>query len=97
MYVQKIKNNNNLIYVNYREAIQEDDGGSLQASVADIVHKAKRKKLAERPINIKLGMVRYFYFIRPPLSKNKCSCLLSGKHDGQSGGQDFFETWGKKF
>ena len=40
-----------------REAITEDDGGSLQTSVADIVNKAKRKKLAERPINVKLGMV----------------------------------------
>lgn len=40
-----------------REALQEDEEGSLQASVDDIVHRAKRRRLLDRPINIRLGMV----------------------------------------
>ncbi len=42
----------------HREALQEDEEGSLQASVDDIVHRAKKRRLLERPINVKLGMVR---------------------------------------
>lgn len=41
----------------YREAIQEDEKGSLQASVDDIISKAKRRKLLEKISNVRLGMV----------------------------------------
>ncbi len=44
----------------YREAIQEDEEGSLQASVDDIVHRAKRRRLLDRPVNIRLGMVIFY-------------------------------------
>ena len=40
-----------------REALQEDADGSLRTAVDDIIHRAKRRKLLERPINIRLGMV----------------------------------------
>ena len=41
----------------YREALQEDDEGALQPTVDEMVHRAKRRKLLERPVNIRLGMV----------------------------------------
>ena len=40
-----------------REALEEDASGSLQASVDDIVYKAKRRKLLEKITNVRLGMV----------------------------------------
>ena len=40
-----------------REVLKEDEAGSLQASVADVIHKAKRKQLLDRPLNVRLGMV----------------------------------------
>ena len=49
-----------------REVLKEDEKGSLQASVADVIHKAKRKQLLDRPVNVRLGMV----------SGQLMSCLL---------------------
>ena len=46
--------------VTCREALEEDASGSLQASVDDIVYKAKRRKLMEKITNVRLGMVRLF-------------------------------------
>ncbi|XP_062579817.1 general transcription factor IIH subunit 2-like [Saccostrea cucullata] len=45
------------------EAIQEDEKGSLQASVDDIVSKAKRRKLLEKISNVRLGMMRHLFLI----------------------------------
>ncbi|XP_054286484.1 general transcription factor IIH subunit 2-like [Macrosteles quadrilineatus] len=45
------------------EALQEDDEGLLEASVADIIQKAKRKRQAERKGHTKLGMMRHLYLI----------------------------------
>jgi transcription initiation factor TFIIH subunit 2 len=41
-----------------REVLKEDASGSLQASVDDVVHRSKRRRLLERPVNVRLGMVR---------------------------------------
>lgn len=46
-----------------REAIQEDEEGLLESSVADIIQKAKRKRQAERQGTTKLGMMRHMYII----------------------------------
>ncbi|XP_077998384.1 general transcription factor IIH subunit 2-like [Glandiceps talaboti] len=45
------------------EAIKEDESGSLQAVVDDILHRAKRKRLLDRPVNIRLGMMRHLYVV----------------------------------
>lgn len=41
----------------FREALQEDAEGSLQPSIDDMLHKAKRRKLLEKISNVRLGMV----------------------------------------
>ena len=43
-----------------REVLKEDATGSLQASVDDVVHKSKRRRLLDRPVNVRLGMVCCF-------------------------------------
>ncbi|KAK3930172.1 General transcription factor IIH subunit 2 [Frankliniella fusca] len=45
------------------EAIKEDDDGLLEASVAEIIQRAKRKRQAERRPNTRLGMMRHLYII----------------------------------
>ncbi|XP_063972325.1 general transcription factor IIH subunit 2 [Diachasmimorpha longicaudata] len=45
------------------EAIKEDDHGGLEASVADIIHKAKRKRQLEKTGNTRLGMMRHLFII----------------------------------
>ncbi|KAK6174856.1 hypothetical protein SNE40_013424 [Patella caerulea] len=45
------------------EAIHEDESGSLQASIDDIIQKAKRRKMLEKIGNIRLGMMRHLYLI----------------------------------
>ncbi|KAK3104801.1 hypothetical protein FSP39_010358, partial [Pinctada imbricata] len=45
------------------EAIQEDESGSLQASVDDIIHRAKRRKLLEKLGNVRLGMMRHLFLV----------------------------------
>lgn len=45
------------------EAIQEDEKGSLQASVDDIISKAKKRKLLEKIKNVRLGMMRHLFLI----------------------------------
>jgi len=47
----------------FREAIKEDDHGLLEASVADIIHNAKRKRQLDRKQGSKLGMMRHLYII----------------------------------
>jgi hypothetical protein len=37
----------------------EDESGSLQASVTDIVNRAKRRHLLDKVHNVRLGMVRH--------------------------------------
>lgn len=46
-----------------REAIKEDDDGMLEASVAEIIQRAKRKRQAERRPNTRLGMMRHLHII----------------------------------
>ena len=50
-----------------REVLKEDAAGSLQASVDDVVHKSKRRRLLDRPVNVRLGMVCFL-----TLWKNDC-------------------------
>ena len=45
------------------EAIKEDDHGLLEASVADIIHNAKRKRQMEKKVGARLGMMRHLYVI----------------------------------
>ncbi|XP_046837274.1 general transcription factor IIH subunit 2 isoform X1 [Vespa velutina] len=45
------------------EAIKEDDDGLVEASVADIIHNAKRKRQLERKAGARLGMMRHLYII----------------------------------
>ncbi|KAL1137790.1 hypothetical protein AAG570_009486 [Ranatra chinensis] len=45
------------------EAIKEDDEGNLDASVADIIRRAKRKSQMERKGHTRLGMMRHMYVI----------------------------------
>ncbi|XP_064642235.1 general transcription factor IIH subunit 2-like [Lineus longissimus] len=45
------------------EALKEDDDGSLQASVDEIIQRAKRKRLEERKGNVRLGMMRHFFLV----------------------------------
>ncbi|XP_014224932.1 general transcription factor IIH subunit 2 [Trichogramma pretiosum] len=45
------------------EAIKEDDQGMLEASVADIILKAKRKRQLDRKQGSRLGMMRHMYLI----------------------------------
>ncbi|XP_071146984.1 general transcription factor IIH subunit 2-like [Mytilus edulis] len=45
------------------EAIREDDEGSLQTSIDDIVHKAKRRRLLEKIGSVRLGMMRHLFLI----------------------------------
>ncbi|KAJ8985989.1 hypothetical protein NQ317_013873 [Molorchus minor] len=45
------------------EAIKEDDEGFLEASVADIIQRAKRKRQALKHGNQKLGMMRHLYIL----------------------------------
>lgn len=47
----------------YREAIKEDDDGFLEASVADIVQRAKRRRQAMKQVNQKLGMMRHLFLL----------------------------------
>ncbi|XP_057304514.1 general transcription factor IIH subunit 2-like [Hydractinia symbiolongicarpus] len=58
------------------EAIQEDDEGSLQASIDDIIHTAKRKRLLVRKGNVRLGMMRHLYVVVDMSKSMKESDLL---------------------
>ena len=42
-----------------REALVEDESGSLRSSIVDIVNRAKRRHLLDRATNIRLGMVSF--------------------------------------
>ncbi|XP_060528056.1 general transcription factor IIH subunit 2 [Cylas formicarius] len=45
------------------EAIKEDDEGFLEASVADIILRAKRKRQAQKHGGTKLGMMRHLFLL----------------------------------
>ncbi|WAR15378.1 TF2H2-like protein [Mya arenaria] len=45
------------------EVLQEDAEGSLQASIDELVHKAKRRKQLEKITNVRLGMMRHMFII----------------------------------
>jgi len=47
----------------FREVIQEDESGSITATINAINQKNRRKELAQLP-NVRLGMVRSFYIYR---------------------------------
>lgn len=47
----------------FREAIKEDDEGFLEASVADIIMRAKRRRQTQKQGHTKLGMMRHLYLI----------------------------------
>jgi transcription initiation factor TFIIH subunit 2 len=51
------------VNIDYREAIQEDEEGLLEGSVAEIIQRAKRKRQSERRGNIRLGMMRHLYLV----------------------------------
>ncbi|XP_017781948.1 PREDICTED: general transcription factor IIH subunit 2 [Nicrophorus vespilloides] len=55
------------------EVIQEDDDGFLEASVADIIQKSKRKRQALKQGHAKLGMMRHLYIVID------CSDSMSGQ------------------
>jgi len=42
-----------------REELQEDEDGLLQGAVEAIINKSKRKRLLDRPTNVRLGMVSF--------------------------------------
>ena len=59
---------NFLLILPNREALVEDESGSLQASVTDIVNRAKRRHLLDKIGNVRLGMVsrnKAFLFTSP--------------------------------
>lgn len=43
--------------------IKEDEEGFLEASVTDIIQRAKRKRQTQRKANTKLGMMRHMFII----------------------------------
>ncbi|CAL1548578.1 unnamed protein product [Lymnaea stagnalis] len=45
------------------EELHEDESGSLQASVDDILHRAKRRLLQDRVTNVRLGMMRHLFIV----------------------------------
>jgi len=45
------------------EEIQDNDDGSMQDAVDELVYKAKRKRLLIRKANIRLGMIRHLFII----------------------------------
>ncbi|XP_072035956.1 general transcription factor IIH subunit 2-like [Amphiura filiformis] len=45
------------------EAIREDEKGSLQATVDDIIQRVKRKRLLDKPTNVRLGMMRHLFVV----------------------------------
>lgn len=51
------------LYFLYREAIQEDEHGIIESSVAEIIHKEKRKRLLDRKEVSRLGMMRHLYVV----------------------------------
>lgn len=47
-----------------REALKEDEFGNIRSSVLDLMHAARRQRLAQREQNVKLGIVRATSFFR---------------------------------
>lgn len=45
------------------EVLKEDASGSLQASIDNVVRRSKRQKLLERPVNVRLGMMRHLFLV----------------------------------
>ncbi|XP_065195788.1 general transcription factor IIH subunit 2-like [Sycon ciliatum] len=45
------------------EALHEDAEGSLQAAVDDIALRAQRRRAADRPANVRLGMMRHLFIV----------------------------------
>ncbi|ELU17421.1 hypothetical protein CAPTEDRAFT_178402 [Capitella teleta] len=45
------------------EALKEDDDGSLQAAVDDVIHRAKRRRALLRDPNVRLGMMRHLFIV----------------------------------
>ncbi|BFZ23902.1 hypothetical protein BsWGS_26941 [Bradybaena similaris] len=45
------------------EELHEDESGSLQATIGDLLHRAKRKQLLERVTNVRLGMMRHLFIV----------------------------------
>ncbi|XP_031575116.1 general transcription factor IIH subunit 2-like [Actinia tenebrosa] len=45
------------------EEIREDNEGSLQSLVDELIHRNKRKRAFSRPGNVRLGMMRHMYLI----------------------------------
>ncbi|ESN96704.1 hypothetical protein HELRODRAFT_185095 [Helobdella robusta] len=45
------------------EVLQEDEAGSLQSAVADIIQKAKRRQMMSRVGNVKIGMMRHLLIV----------------------------------
>lgn len=47
----------------FREAIREDEYGTIDYSVADIILKAKRKRQLDKKGDSRLGMMRHLYIV----------------------------------
>ncbi|VDK38948.1 unnamed protein product, partial [Gongylonema pulchrum] len=50
--------------LNIREVLHEDEHGSIEKSIAKLILDAKRKRrLADRPAKVRLGIMRYVYIV----------------------------------
>ncbi|XP_036325640.1 general transcription factor IIH subunit 2 [Rhagoletis pomonella] len=66
------------------EAIKEDDDGLLDGAIAEIIQKAKRKRLAQKTQQNRLGMMRHLYIVLdcsesmtvPDLKPTRMLCTL---------------------
>lgn len=45
------------------EAIQEDDSGRLEASITEMIQRAKRRRLMEREASVRLGIMRHIFIV----------------------------------
>lgn len=66
------------------ETLKEDESGSLQASIDEEIQKAKRKRLAAKKTNVRLGMMRHLFIVLDmsaamddqDLKPNRATCCL---------------------
>lgn len=73
LFSEKVVGGTDDLFLATREAIQEDDDGMLEASIADLVARAKRKRAALRASGaIHLGMMRHLYLV---IDSSECMSL----------------------
>uniref|UniRef100_A0A914VSN8 Ssl1-like domain-containing protein n=1 Tax=Plectus sambesii TaxID=2011161 RepID=A0A914VSN8_9BILA len=60
--------------LNIREVLREDESGSLQPAISDLLSQAKRKRrLLERPAHVRLGIMRHVFVLLD------CSACMTDK------------------